>query len=331
MKLLCITEPRTHPSFDTTVSLYSHFAESSDIQLFHALSTSVSADSNVPVVAVPGALRYEEFLALEHAETTDLAWEFFDVAFCRTDKPRPPKFHDFLETHANVVRFVNQPRGVEEAGSWDFSQKVVAGHLPDHIFSRDKEEIADFFGQHGTIVAKQSGSYGGREVSKITRSGAGYTCDNIVRGLQEFSSLDGLIDELLSRDANAFQFVRYLKNIGAGDKRVLVVDGEIYGGYVRKSASEGWVHNISAGGTAELSEIGSREKEVIADTVPAYRQLGINTLGYDFLMDDDGSWILSEINAGNIGGYNRLEELGAEGILDRLSSWILSFAAATQK
>ncbi len=39
-------------------------------------------------------------------------------------------------------------------------------------------------------------------------------------------------------------------------------------------------------------------------------------------MDDDGTWVLSEINAGNIADYGILEELYDE----RLISWLIDFA-----
>jgi glutathione synthase/RimK-type ligase-like ATP-grasp enzyme len=305
------------------VALYQHFAESSSIELFHASASSISENKLVPVTAITEALCYEGFLGLDKAENKLLPWTTFDVAFCRTDKPRPDKFHHYLQTHDRDTTFVNHPTGVETAGTWDFYKRVVDKHLPEHIFTRDQKVIAEFLSKHDIVVAKQSGSYGGREVSKISRTKTGYSCDNIIRGLQEYPSLENLLDDLLARDSNDFQFVRYLKNIDAGDKRVLVVDGEIYGSYIRKSSSATWVHNISAGGTAENSTIGEREIAIIKKTAPEYSRLGVFTLGYDFLMDDDGSWVLSEINAGNIGGYNRLEELGVNGVLERLTKWII--------
>ena len=106
--------------------------------------------------------------------------------------------------------------------------------------------------------------------------------------------------------------------------RVVVVDGEIYGGYLRRSADGHWVQNVSLGGGCELVPVGSTERVAIAATFQAYQRAGIHVLGYDFLRDDDGSWRLSEINAGNVGGLDRLEHLGVRGVTDRFVDWLQS-------
>ena len=47
---------------------------------------------------------------------------------------------------------------------------------------------------------------------------------------------------------------------------------------------------------------------------------------YDFLLGDDHRWVISEINAGNIGGFARLETLTGEAVCDRLIRWMLNYA-----
>ncbi len=63
-----------------------------------------------------------------------------------------------------------------------------------------------------------------------------------------------------------------------------------------------------------------------AQGCPVYQALGLFTLGYDFLMNGDGTWLLSEINAGNIGGYWILEELSGEPVYERLIAWLIAFS-----
>ena len=120
--------------------------------------------------------------------------------------------------------------------------------------------------------------------------------------------------------------MRYLKRVDEGDKRVVVVDGEIYGAYIRRSQSGHWVNNVSGDGECTLAEITDAEREAIAKTVGHYRDRGLHTLGYDFLMDNDGTWRISEINAGNIGGFARLELLTNKPVVERLISWMIEFA-----
>ena len=56
---------------------------------------------------------------------------------------------------------------------------------------------------------------------------------------------------------------------------------------------------------------------MVKATAPYYQQAGIRLLGYDLLLDNSGTWKISEINAGNIGGLFRLEYLGVKGVSDR--------------
>ena len=79
---------------------------------------------------------------------------------------------------------------------------------------------------------------------------------------------------------------------------------------------------MSFGATCLPSEVTAADAAVVAATAPAYARAGIHVLGYDLLRDDDGSWRVSEINAGNVGGLARLELLGAEGVTERLVAWL---------
>ena len=46
---------------------------------------------------------------------------------------------------------------------------------------------------------------------------------------------------------------------------------------------------------------------------------------YDLLRGDDGRWLVSEINAGNVGGLFRIEYLGVQGLTDRFVNWLHEF------
>ena len=65
----------------------------------------------------------------------------------------------------------------------------------------------------------------------------------------------------------------------------------------------------------------------IAATCGLFHERGLFVLGYDFLQDDSGEWILSEVNpGGNIGGYTSLERTRGPGAFRPLLDWLLEFA-----
>ena len=124
--------------------------------------------------------------------------------------------------------------------------------------------------------------------------------------------------------------MRYLSRVNQGDKRIVVVDGEIYGAFLRRSKTGHWVNNVSGDGECVLAEISDFEKDAIADTMGAYQERGLHTLGYDFLQDDNGIWRISEINARNIGGFARLEELTQTPVMECFIDWLISFAQSSR-
>jgi hypothetical protein len=62
----------------------------------------------------------------------------------------------------------------------------------------------------------------------------------------------------------------------------------------------------------------------VEQTCQHFHERGIATLGYDFLIGNDGLPVLSEINAGNVGGYAHLDRVSDAGAVKKLISWILT-------
>lgn len=328
MKLLCITDPTTHPEFDTTVELYNRLAEREDFSLFHTPADGINPSGRLRVCEVAAPIPYDKFLQLDQAARETAAIGDFDLVFSRADKPFPPDYLENLALFEKQVEFVNRPSGIIKVSQKDFFYRRVQGFTADWILTRDYDEVKQFFEKHGEIVAKKSFSYGGRGVFRIRREGSSFGSDNINEGQKSYDSLEELVSYLFSLSEEPFEFVEFLTNSSAGDKRVLVVGGEILGAYLRKAASGSWVHNITSGGTHHRAELEEWEQHVVQKTWPEYEREGVNTLGYDFLQGDDGRWMLSEINAGNIGGYGRLEELSGKEVYAGLFEWLIRHASA---
>lgn len=329
MKLLCITDPSTHPSFDTTLSLYRTFAADPEIDFFHTPVSKVDASGFFHTVAVTGKLNNEDFMRLDEQALTQLSPSEVDLVFCRADEPVPKDFFENLSRLEEEVRFVNRPSQLAYTRCKDFLEECGKHYLPDHIFSSSYGEIEAFFKRFNPIVAKSNVGYGGKGVYKIWQQGNSVFTNNVGEGSREYFSLKEVLDHLFEIDSgSAYEFVRYLKNIDAGDKRILVVSGDVYGAFLRKAKTDTWVHNVTSGAGYHRSDITEREFQVIENTYGHYQKRGVHTLGYDFLMDDDGEWILSEVNAGNIGGYDWLEEITGEPVMERLVQWIKEFARA---
>jgi glutathione synthase/RimK-type ligase-like ATP-grasp enzyme len=271
-------------------------------------------------------LTYDEFLELGNGPGVDLSLEQVDLVFCRTLKPFPPAYLQQLSQWETWTKFVNSPSHKQAQMKSDFLLQVAADYIPETIVTPNPTEALAFFERFQTIVAKQANSTGGKGVFKIWYEAGEFQVDNAVAGTHSFPDFDAVMAYLQTGQTEPLQFCRFLQRTDAGDKRVVVVDGEIYGSYLRRSKRGHWVNNVSIDGECTLADISPGEVTAIQQTVPHYQALGLHTLGYDFLMDDDDTWRISEINAGNIGGFARLELLTGEPIMDRFISWLIDYS-----
>jgi glutathione synthase/RimK-type ligase-like ATP-grasp enzyme len=330
LRLLCIANPARYASSVTDIPLsYARLAAHPRLELYHAETEAMMRrEDRVQVVRVPVGFMPDAFRTLPERQTVALPLSHFDLAFDRTLKPFPDGFYHHLKRFAAAgLRFVNDPSGIERQLSPDFLLKAAAGRLPPMLLTADAAEAAGFFVTHGTLVAKRPNSCGGREVFRLTAKGDGsIATDNIVEGQRRYVDFEGLFRHLSRDGETPVLFARYLPRVREGDKRIVVVGGEPYGAYLRRAADGHWVQNVSRGGTCEIADVSDDDRALITETSRTYLGAGINVLGYDLLRNDDGGWLISEINAGNIGGLFRLEYLGVPGVTDRFVDWLRRFA-----
>ena len=306
---------------------YARLAGHPEVELFHADTHSLPRPGDqIDAAPVEAGFVPEEFGGLSERPTTPVGADYFDVALCRTLKPFPEGYIARLKEWSRTFMFVNHPAGIERQLHQQFFVEAAGGFMPPSALTADASVASQFLERHQTIVAKRSNSCGGRGVFKVFREDSGeFATDNVVEGTMSFGSFAELFEHVSLSPTDPVLLVRYLPRVTEGDKRIIVVDGEIFGAYVRKSTQGHWVQNVSFGASCELVSVADEEREIVARTCGPYRDAGIHLLGYDLLHDDDGAWKVSEINAGNIGGIFRLEEMGVEGVTNRFVRWLHEF------
>lgn len=326
MRLLCITDPLTHPPYDTTVELYNRLAGDPRFELYHLEVSRVDGQEEIPVSRIPAPLSFEEFRSLSSLPTEPARYSGFDLVYSRADKPYPPTFLPGLIRQEPHARFVARPSSVLECDVRTFYRSHASRFLPPGLVTRSLSEAAAFIRATGATVVKRNRSYGGKGVWRIWRQGEEWRIQQGAGDPTGARELESLLGPLIASDPEPWEFVKYLSNVAAGDKRVLVVDGEIYGAYLRMAIDGSWINNLTTGGVALAATLTAAERAVVEATCGNYHERGLYTLGYDFLVGDSGQWMLSEINAsGNIGGYGFLERTSGQPVFPRLLDWLLRF------
>ena len=326
--LLLICDPCSYPTADSDVAAF-YRAATNETTTWHVSASALASfktGRTIPAIRLPQRLHHADFTQLDRGTTTDLPLTQISAAFCRTLKPFQEGYLDRLQRLESSLRFLNRPSSKKRQMEAVFLNEVAGAFTPPTLCSHDPEVIERFIADQGTVVAKRSNSTQAQGVYRIQRTTSGWTTDHAREPERRDTSLPELLKALQLGHQEPLQFSRFLRGTTAGDKRVVVVDGTILGAFRRRSSRGHWVNNRAAGGLCTADTIGDDERIAIAETWPQYRAMGLRILGYDFLMNDGGRWCISEINAGNVGGFKRLDALSQTNAMGQLLSWIQAFA-----
>ena len=202
-----------------------------------------------------------------------------DVVMMRQDPPFDLGYitaTHLLERIQSETLVVNDPAAVRNAPEkiWvlDFAR-----FMPPTTITRSLGVAREFLAEHGDIVIKPLHGNAGKAVFKVSRDGAN------LAPLMELFNASYLEPHVLQA---------FLPEVAEGDKRIVLVDGEVAGAINRRPAHGDIRSNLAAGGTAEASELTQTEREICAALAPELKRRGLLFVGIDVI---GGRW-LTEIN-----------------------------------
>jgi len=215
--------------------------------------------------------------------------EDVDVILMRQDPPFDMAYVTatyLLETVHPRTLVVNDPAEVRSA-----PEKLFATHFhglqPPTLISSDPVALADFHQRHGDVVLKPLHGAAG---SGVVRLKAG---DPNLEALVEIHATG-------SRDPLVIQ--KFIPAVEAGDKRIILVDGDPVGAINRVPAKGQVRSNLRVGGTAEPVELTPRDREICAILGPELKRRGLLFVGIDVIGD-----YLTEINVTSPTGAQQLK------------------------
>ena len=221
-------------------------------------------------------------------EKLDLG-EDIDVILMRQDPPFDMAYVTatyLLETVHPRTLVVNDPAEVRSA-----PEKLLVTRFPDltppTLVSSDPVALVAFHEKHGDVVLKPLHGAAG---SGVVRLKAG---DPNLEALIEIHATG-------SRDPLVIQ--KFLPVVSAGDKRILLVDGEPVGAINRIPAKDQVRSNLRVGGTAAPVELTPRDLEICKAIGPTLKDRGLIFVGIDVI----GDW-LTEINVTSPTGAQQLK------------------------
>jgi len=202
-----------------------------------------------------------------------------DVVLMRQDPPFDLGYitaTHLLERICGETLVVNDPASVRNAPEkvWvlDFAE-----FMPPTMITRSLGATRKFLAEHGDIVIKPLHGFAGGSVFRIGRDG------------QNLASLMELFNQSY-REPHVVQ--AFIPEITEGDKRIVLVDGEVAGAINRVPGAGEIRSNLAVGGTAAKTELTAKEQEICAALAPELRRRGLLFVGIDVI---GGRW-LTEIN-----------------------------------
>ncbi len=241
----------------------------------------------------------------------------YDVIFMRLPRPVSDEWLMWLDINKGNAVIVNNPKGIIKTSSKEYLLSIPEV-CPTIKKINSVEDAIDFSIMH-PIVLKPLREYGGKGVvkidgNKIFEGDEAFDRDSYLKRIEEAITIDGYIG------------MKYLKNVSQGDKRILVVGGEIMAASLRLPREGSWLCNVSQGGQTVPTDITSEERYIIETISPKLVQEGILIYGADTLVDDDGKRVLSEINTLSIGGFPQAQAQSGKPIINQTIDKIFEYA-----
>ena len=219
-----------------------------------------------------------------------------DVVLLRQDPPFDMNYitttHILERIHPETL-VVNDPAWVRNS-----PEKIFVTEFPDlmpeTLITKDPLEVMAFRRQYGDIIIKPLYGNGGAGVFHL---------------LEADRNLSSLLEMFGQLFREAYIVQRYLKEVRAGDKRIILVDGEPVGAINRVPAEHDARSNMHVGGRAEPIGMTEREREICARIGPALRERGFLLVGIDVIGD-----YLTEINVTSPTGIREVRRFGGADI-----------------
>ncbi|MBK7585404.1 MAG: glutathione synthase [Myxococcales bacterium] len=306
MRFLFVMDPaeKMLPTKDTSFA-FMRAAQKRGHECLHAEPRAISNEGReVRAQARPIRVADEApHVVLGAPEPIELA--AIEAVFIRKDPPFDPAYAHLtqqLDLVKDRTLVLNDPRGLRDA-----NEKLFAFHFSEHmprsLVSSDPEAILAFVKTVGNqAVLKPLDGAGGTGVVTLS------TGDRNARALAD----------LLTHEGRELALVQeFLPSVVAGDKRVLVLDGEPLGAILRVPRADDFRANIHVGGNARPTELTATEERLVRSVGASLRQHGLWFVGLDLIGEK-----LIEVNVTSPTGIQELSRFVGRPVEEDVIAWV---------
>ncbi len=203
-----------------------------------------------------------------------------DIILIRQDPPFNTDYlystHILEQAEAEGVLVVNKPQSLRDA-----NEKLFASWFPECIpptlVSANMTQLKTFIQEHRDTILKPLDAMGGSSIFRVKHDDPNISV--IIESMTEFGQ-------------HHIMAQTFIPEIKAGDKRVLIINGEPIDYTLARIPAEGETRgNIAAGGTGVGMPITDRERWLCQQIAPKLKAKGLYFVGLDVIGD-----YITEIN-----------------------------------
>jgi glutathione synthase len=216
----------------------------------------------------------------------------FDAVFMRKDPPFNMEYiHStyILSILKEKTLVINDPDGIRTA-----NEKVFILNYPDlitdTIVTKDRKVLREFLEKcNGKMVVKPLDKRGGEGIFIVSSD------DKNTGSILDVSTEHGTVSIMAQR---------YIPEAVQGDKRIIIINGEPLGAFLRVPDQYDHRGNLCAGASSVKCEITERDLEICEQLKPRLLELGLYFVGIDIL----GNY-LSEVNVTSPTGLQEIANM----------------------
>lgn len=225
-----------------------------------------------------------------------------DIILMRKDPPFNDTFLyvTYVLEHAERlgVLVANRPQALRDANEKCFTT-LFPQCMPPTLVTANQARLRDFHKEHQDIVCKPLNSMGGTSVFRVK---AGDVNTNVI------------FDTLTMGGQVYIMAQAFLPAISAGDKRILMINGEpVSHALARVPQANDWRGNLAAGAKGVVQPLSDRDRWIANEVGPELRARGIYFAGLDVIGD-----CLTEINVTSPTGIRELDAVTGASIASQL-------------
>jgi glutathione synthase len=220
----------------------------------------------------------------------------FDVVLLRQDPPFDMAYitstHLLERIHPNTL-VVNNPAEVRNAPEkiWVLEFQDL---MPPTLVTRQLADVEAFRRDYKDIILKPLYGNGGAAVFRLQPGD---------------TNLGSLVELFQTVFREPFMVQQYRPEVRVGDKRIILVDGEVAGAINRVPSESETRSNLHVGGTAKQTVLTKREQAICARLAPELKRRGLIFTGIDVIGD-----YLTEINVTSPTGIRQVKAFGGADI-----------------